>query len=202
MSRCVRLCRAAARHRPVLRAPRQLHQWRAVGRPTDVPWALLVADPNGGPPVARHASQLYEATLEGLVLFAILWMVHQPAAPALCAIGAVPDAATRPARISGRVRARAGRRHRLPGGRLGHDGAASVAAHAAAWASRCCGSPTGSRRRPAISRRRNENVPGADGTHAYMRERGVRKDDRTGTGTLSVFGPACCASTWRPAFRC
>ncbi|HEY5020451.1 MAG TPA: prolipoprotein diacylglyceryl transferase [Steroidobacteraceae bacterium] len=43
------------------------------GRPTDVPWAMLVPDMNGGPPVARHPSQLYEATLEGLVLFTILW---------------------------------------------------------------------------------------------------------------------------------
>jgi len=44
------------------------------GRPTDVPWAMLVPDANGGPPVARHPSQLYEATLEGLVLFTILWI--------------------------------------------------------------------------------------------------------------------------------
>jgi phosphatidylglycerol:prolipoprotein diacylglycerol transferase len=44
------------------------------GRSTDVPWALLVPDPNGGPPVPRHPSQLYEATLEGLVLFSVLWL--------------------------------------------------------------------------------------------------------------------------------
>jgi phosphatidylglycerol---prolipoprotein diacylglyceryl transferase len=44
------------------------------GRPTDVPWAMLVPDPNGGPAVVRHPSQLYEATLEGLVLFIILWL--------------------------------------------------------------------------------------------------------------------------------
>jgi phosphatidylglycerol:prolipoprotein diacylglycerol transferase len=44
------------------------------GRPTDLPWAMLVPDPNGGPAVARHPSQLYEATLEGLVLFIILWI--------------------------------------------------------------------------------------------------------------------------------
>jgi phosphatidylglycerol---prolipoprotein diacylglyceryl transferase len=43
------------------------------GRPTDVPWAFLVPNPNGGPPVPRHPSQLYEAGLEGLVLFALLW---------------------------------------------------------------------------------------------------------------------------------
>ena len=39
------------------------------GRPTDVPWAMVF--PSGGP-VPRHPSQLYEAVLEGIVLFAVL----------------------------------------------------------------------------------------------------------------------------------
>ena len=39
------------------------------GRPTDVPWAFVF--PSGGP-VPRHPSQLYEAGLEGLLLFAAL----------------------------------------------------------------------------------------------------------------------------------
>ncbi|MFY9695689.1 MAG: prolipoprotein diacylglyceryl transferase [Xanthobacteraceae bacterium] len=39
------------------------------GRPTDVPWAMVF--PNGGP-MPRHPSQLYEATLEGIVLFIVL----------------------------------------------------------------------------------------------------------------------------------
>src|SRR5438105_13438788 len=39
------------------------------GRSTDVPWAMVF--PSGGP-VARHPSQLYEATLEGLLLFLVL----------------------------------------------------------------------------------------------------------------------------------
>jgi len=39
------------------------------GRVTDVPWAFVF--PNGGP-FARHPSQLYEAALEGMVLFALL----------------------------------------------------------------------------------------------------------------------------------
>jgi phosphatidylglycerol:prolipoprotein diacylglycerol transferase len=39
------------------------------GRPTDVPWAMEF--PNGGP-FTRHPSQIYEAALEGLVLFCIL----------------------------------------------------------------------------------------------------------------------------------
>jgi phosphatidylglycerol:prolipoprotein diacylglycerol transferase len=40
------------------------------GKAADVPWAVVF--PTGGP-VARHPSQLYEAVLEGLLLFAILW---------------------------------------------------------------------------------------------------------------------------------
>jgi phosphatidylglycerol---prolipoprotein diacylglyceryl transferase len=39
------------------------------GRPSNVPWAMVF--PNGGP-VPRHPSQLYEAALEGIVLFAVL----------------------------------------------------------------------------------------------------------------------------------
>jgi phosphatidylglycerol:prolipoprotein diacylglycerol transferase len=39
------------------------------GRPTDVSWAFVF--PTGGP-IPRHPSQLYEAVLEGLVLFAVL----------------------------------------------------------------------------------------------------------------------------------
>ncbi len=40
------------------------------GKETDVAWAIIF--PTGGP-VPRHPSQLYEAGLEGIVLFAILW---------------------------------------------------------------------------------------------------------------------------------
>ena len=39
------------------------------GRITDVPWAVVF--PTGGP-FARHPSQLYEAALEGLVIFVVL----------------------------------------------------------------------------------------------------------------------------------
>ena len=39
------------------------------GRVTDVPWAMVF--PHGGPE-PRHPSQLYQATLEGIVLFAVL----------------------------------------------------------------------------------------------------------------------------------
>jgi len=39
------------------------------GRPTDVPWAMVFP---GGGPMPRHPSQLYEASLEGLLLLALL----------------------------------------------------------------------------------------------------------------------------------
>ncbi len=46
------------------------------GRVTDVPWAVLF--PNGGY-IPRHPSQLYEAFLEGVVLFCILnWFIRKP----------------------------------------------------------------------------------------------------------------------------
>jgi phosphatidylglycerol:prolipoprotein diacylglycerol transferase len=41
------------------------------GRPTDVPWAMVFPSPEAGP-WPRHPSQLYEAGLEGLVLFCVL----------------------------------------------------------------------------------------------------------------------------------
>ena len=42
------------------------------GKPTDLPWGFAVRDPQGITQVL-HPSQLYEAGLEGLVLFVILW---------------------------------------------------------------------------------------------------------------------------------
>jgi phosphatidylglycerol:prolipoprotein diacylglycerol transferase len=44
------------------------------GRPTDSWWGMKVSSPPGAPPIARHPSQLYEAALEGLLVFAILWL--------------------------------------------------------------------------------------------------------------------------------
>ena len=42
------------------------------GRPTDVPWAMIFPGSDGQP---RHPSQLYEASLEGVALFVLLWLV-------------------------------------------------------------------------------------------------------------------------------
>lgn len=46
------------------------------GRQTDLPWGVIF--PDGGP-IARHPSQLYEALLEGAILFLLLWsQKHKP----------------------------------------------------------------------------------------------------------------------------
>ncbi len=44
------------------------------GRVTDQPWGIVFP---GGGPLPRHPSQLYEAVLEGLVLFIILYLLHR-----------------------------------------------------------------------------------------------------------------------------
>jgi phosphatidylglycerol:prolipoprotein diacylglycerol transferase len=51
------------------------------GKETDVPWAFVV---NGVP---RHASQLYEALLEGLVLFVVLWIFASRQRPRMAVTG-------------------------------------------------------------------------------------------------------------------
>jgi phosphatidylglycerol:prolipoprotein diacylglycerol transferase len=54
------------------------------GRQTDVPWGVIFPDGGG---IVRHPSQLYEALLEGVLLFLILWSVkarpwqHKPLWP-------------------------------------------------------------------------------------------------------------------------
>lgn len=44
------------------------------GRASDVPWAIIFP---GAGPYPRHPSQLYEAALEGLVLFLVLWFGYK-----------------------------------------------------------------------------------------------------------------------------
>jgi phosphatidylglycerol---prolipoprotein diacylglyceryl transferase len=51
------------------------------GKPTDVPWGFLVDGQ------VRHATQLYEAALEGVVLFAVLWLFTSRPRPRLAASG-------------------------------------------------------------------------------------------------------------------
>jgi phosphatidylglycerol:prolipoprotein diacylglycerol transferase len=54
------------------------------GRITDVPWAMVF--PNGGP-LPRHPSQLYQAFLEGIVLFIILWLYSSKPRPKMAVSG-------------------------------------------------------------------------------------------------------------------
>lgn len=51
------------------------------GRVTDVPWAFIV---NGEP---RHPSQLYEAFLEGVILFIVIWIYSSKPRPAMAVSG-------------------------------------------------------------------------------------------------------------------
>lgn len=57
------------------------------GKPSTLPWAFLVPNPNGGPPVGRQPSQLYEALLEGAVLFTIVWVFTRRRRPRYAASG-------------------------------------------------------------------------------------------------------------------
>jgi phosphatidylglycerol---prolipoprotein diacylglyceryl transferase len=56
------------------------------GKPTTLPWGFRLMDPDGQISV-RHPSQLYEATLEGLVLFLILWWFTSKPRPRLAPTG-------------------------------------------------------------------------------------------------------------------
>ena len=54
------------------------------GRPTDVYWSFVFP---GAGPLARHPSQLYEAALEGLALFLILWIYSNKQRPYMAVSG-------------------------------------------------------------------------------------------------------------------
>jgi phosphatidylglycerol---prolipoprotein diacylglyceryl transferase len=56
------------------------------GKPTTLPWGFKVPDA-AGQLIARHPSQLYEATLEGLVLFVIVWWFTSKPRPRLAPTG-------------------------------------------------------------------------------------------------------------------
>ncbi len=56
------------------------------GKPTDLPWGMIFPDPRAGG-IVRHPSQLYEALLEGLVLFVLLWWFTRKPRPRMAASG-------------------------------------------------------------------------------------------------------------------
>jgi len=49
------------------------------GKPGDVPWAMIF--PNAPDRLPRHPSQLYEMLLEGVVMFAVLWLASMKPRP-------------------------------------------------------------------------------------------------------------------------
>jgi phosphatidylglycerol:prolipoprotein diacylglycerol transferase len=51
------------------------------GKPTDVPWGFMVDG------TVRHATQLYEAALEGVVLFIIVWFYTAKPRPRMAPAG-------------------------------------------------------------------------------------------------------------------
>jgi phosphatidylglycerol---prolipoprotein diacylglyceryl transferase len=57
------------------------------GTPTNLPWGMVFPGPDAGP-IPRHPSQLYEAFLEGAVLFIILWLFSRIPRPtgAVCGL--------------------------------------------------------------------------------------------------------------------
>jgi len=56
------------------------------GAPTLLPWAMVFPDPRAGT-LPRHPTQLYEAFLEGIVLFIILWWYSSKPRPLMATTG-------------------------------------------------------------------------------------------------------------------
>lgn len=54
------------------------------GRPTDLPWGMLF--PHAGA-LPRHPSQLYQAALEGIALFILLWLFSRKPRPMMAVSG-------------------------------------------------------------------------------------------------------------------
>ncbi len=54
------------------------------GRPTDLPWGMIFPHVDNLP---RHPSQLYQAALEGIVLFTILWLFSSRSRPTMAVSG-------------------------------------------------------------------------------------------------------------------
>ncbi|MGR6035770.1 MAG: prolipoprotein diacylglyceryl transferase [Candidatus Nitrosoglobus sp.] len=56
------------------------------GKTTDLPWGMIFPDPRAGD-LPRHPSQLYEAALEGVALFLILWLFSSRSRPTMAVSG-------------------------------------------------------------------------------------------------------------------
>ena len=139
------------------------------GKPTDVPWAFNV---NG---IVRHPSMLYEAVLEGLVLFVILWLYSGKERPVMSVAGVflmgygvfrflvefvrVPDSHLGYLALDWVTMGQLLTLPMIIGGAV------------------CCCLPAG-----------NARMKQYLDLMRHVRDNGTRKGDRTGTGTLSVFG--------------
>ncbi len=55
-----------------------------VGRPTDLPWAVVFPNFDN---LSRHPSQLYQAFLEGVLLFALVWFFSRKPRPMMAVSG-------------------------------------------------------------------------------------------------------------------
>ena len=94
------------------------------GKPTDVPWGFMVDDE------VRHATQLYEAALEGVLLFVILWIYTAKPRPRMAPGGIVPRHLLPGAHHRG-ILAPAGSTPELSRRRLGNHGHVAEPADAA-----------------------------------------------------------------------
>ena len=56
------------------------------GRASDLPWAMVFNAPQAGN-LTRHPSQLYEALLEGVLLFIIIWLYSRRTRPLMAVSG-------------------------------------------------------------------------------------------------------------------
>lgn len=56
------------------------------GAPSDLPWAMVFPNPRAGG-IPRHPTQLYQALLEGVVLFIIVWVYSRHPRPTMAVSG-------------------------------------------------------------------------------------------------------------------